>query len=240
MSQDRVKVEDYSVRQGSTSVVVEIFVAREKQTFSRPVVTAGDFFANFANERVVAKTLAGVRSRLAGLIARQPVLEFRPVILIDVNKRVRDADDAKGQRNGFDQHGGGCSFTYMRCEIAESAPGKKGKRKTLWRKHVLDFEEEVAEARTRERRWHDKKAGDVIEASMRKKRQEMRDVCDAWLYDKCRTIPYTDESWAGLRRIVDGLLEVQRRLDAILVHDDVVKLLSKANGAPTLALPQTT
>lgn len=250
-AQDKAKVEEYEVLRSGARVKVEIFLAKNRH--AAPPAEAGDFFADYAEERVVAKKLVDVRAKLTKLVAKLPALNFRPVIVIDLGQTPGNgdagdedetADHVVSHHNDRPDYGAGVAVRYYRADLSEAPSGKRGKVKQLARLHEADFELHVAELRERAgwgRRGVDTRAqireeADRAEASARKERAEFRDVRDAWIGQSERVIPYSAEAWEGLRRVVAALMATRRQLGEILRHEEVVRLLTAASSAP-LALP---
>ena len=206
----------------------------------------GKFFADVNGETISEDTKAEAVKKIQAALKLVTQVSWREVILIRVDTR-REVEDDEDEGNSFENnkpvYSSSCSFTYARRERAANPLKPK---ETIERDHREDFEKKVAETRNRagyfEHTAAKKKArADAEEQQMRERRAILAGVDAQWEPFNKHTVeyelPYSEEAWAGIRRIAQALRETQAKLDEFARGATTEKLAALIKGDVLKALP---
>lgn len=206
----------------------------------------GVFFADVGRERVQADTKVEAIKKTQAALDRVTQADWREVIVIRVDKRrnkgLDEEDERAGIENGMPVYGASCQLTYFRRERAQNPLKPK---ETIERSHREDFERAVAERREREAYFEHtaeakRKRADEAERELRQGRAALAGTSPLWNYRDNTVeyeIPYSEEAWAGIRRIAQTLFEVQAKLDEFSRSATPAKLAALSPGDVFKQLP---
>jgi hypothetical protein len=199
--------------------------------------TTGQFYAHVNRKTISADTKDKAVKRIQAALAALTDVAWREVILlrVDADPKERD-DDHEGTENGNSVYSTSCSFTYLRRERGIDPLKPK---KTIEREHREEFEERVANARKNPGAYkHTKEAADLAERDLRDSRAAMGSVSEPYTYfghrhgTKEYELPYSEEAWAGIRRIAQALRDTQAKLNAFARGATTEQLMQLATGDP--------
>lgn len=200
----------------------------------------GVFYADVGGERVRANSKDEAVKLVKSALAAVTQVQWRQVILLRVCERDRDRE-TESRENDMPVFGVSCQLTYLRRERAANPLKPK---ETIEREHQEDFEDRVQKKREHEAYFSHgakdkKKRADEAEAKLREDRAALAHVGPVWNHFERTTeyeIPYTPESWAGVRKIAEAILDTQDRLDEFVRAATPERLLALATSKSPLLL----
>jgi hypothetical protein len=235
MSSNISKIERVNAPQSPT-LWVDLYLDKE----------AGMFFADVGGERIRSETKAEAIKKVREALQRVNQVSWREVILVRVdNRRLADEEEEDmtvGTENGKKVYAASCTITYLRRERALNPLKRK---ETIEREHREDFEKRIIEARERaayfERSDRKSARADEMEKTMRDKRAIFVGIDTQWSSFNDGIVeyelPYSEEAWAGVRRIAQALHDTQAKLDAFLRDATPEKLAALAPSIDMFKLP---